>query len=228
MPSSLTVIVSGCHSGPNPSPGVGIASSIRAGFPHARLIGRDFSPAATGLHAAVFDEAWVCPPWEGADLDLQWLQLCHRLEDAWMFPGLDLEVRWMARQVHPRVLAPSPAALGSVLKPEMLVAESLPVCSPDWLPLSAGDRAVERFSREHGWRVWVKGPTYEARAVSSWHELNTAATALGNAWGRDGLYVQAHVQGNEVSLAFVAFQGELLDAVFLEKQTTTSEGKVWS
>src|SRR6266849_4697321 len=97
MPSPLTVIVSGCHSGPNPSPGLGIASSLRAAFPDARLIGRDFSIAASGLHAAVFDEVWVCPPWEDADLGVQWQQLRDRLSEAWMIPGLDLEVRWLAR-----------------------------------------------------------------------------------------------------------------------------------
>src|SRR2546423_10038224 len=84
MPSLLTVIVSGCHSGPNPSPGLGIALSLRSAFPKARVIGRDFSSAASGLHADVLDEAWVCPPWDGADLAIQWQQLRKRLGHAWL------------------------------------------------------------------------------------------------------------------------------------------------
>src|SRR5437899_9293304 len=104
MTSPLTVIVSGCHSGPNPSPGLGIAQSLRLAYPSARLVARDFSPGATGLHSPVFDETWLCPPWEGADLDEMRDQLQMRLDVAWFVSGLDLEIRWLAALEHSRLL----------------------------------------------------------------------------------------------------------------------------
>jgi len=227
MPSPLTVIISGCHSGPNPSPGLGIATSLREAFPDVRLISRDFSVAATGLHSDCFDESWVCAPWEGADLELQRRQLYSRLEHAWLISGLDLEVRWLADHVHPRVLAPPRRAVDASSKPAMVGATSLPVRIPDWINWSADDRELATFCRQHSWRVWVKGPAHEARAVENWQELQLAADQLTRTWGGEDLYVQRHVSGEEVSVAFAAYEGELLDAVLLEKRLVTPEGKVW-
>ncbi len=228
MPCRLNVIVSGCHSGPNPSPGVGAAASLRAAFPDLRLIGRDFSPAATGLHASVFDEAWVCPPWEDADLDLQWRQLREQLTtDTWMIPTLDHEVAWLAGFDHPRILAPRTSTLELVGKPAVHAAAGLPARIPPAIPLSAGEREVEGFCRRFSWKVWVKGPTHESRVARSWRNLVDARAELAATWGEDGLFVQAHVDGEEVSLAFAAFEGELLDDVLLEKRAVTAEGKVW-
>ena len=59
----LTCYVSGVHSGPNPSPGLGVARSLREAFPHARLVGVDYSVESSGLHSEVFDQLWVQRPW---------------------------------------------------------------------------------------------------------------------------------------------------------------------
>lgn len=224
----LTVIVSGCHSGPNPSPGLGIARALRLAYPSAHLIARDFSPSATGLHAEVFNEVWLCPPWEDAELDVLRDQLLRRLDQAWLISGLDLEVRWLAGLDHPRILGPPTAALREVAKPGVTAANRLPVRIPDWLSLDAGDREVHTFCRRHDWQVWVKGPAYESQRVHSWPELQSTAQELGRTWGPEDLFVQAHVAGHEVSVAFAAFRGDLLGAVFLEKLATTEQGKAWA
>lgn len=228
MPSPLTVIVSGCSSGPNPSPGLGIARSLRAAFPSARLIAREVSPASTGLHSELFNETWICPPGDQLGASTAREQLLERLCDAWLVSGLDLEVRRLASVDHPRILAPSSSALTMVAKPSIRARAGLPVRIPDWLPLTAGEQAVQSFCRRHDWRVWVKGPAYESRAAGSWQELLGQADALGRTWGQDGLFVQANISGEEVSVAFAAYRGELLDAVRLEKHTLTEQGKVWS
>lgn len=227
MSERLTVILSGCHSGPNPSPGLGIAQSLRLAYPLARLIARDFSEGATGIHHPVFDEVWICPPWDEADLDLLRRQLLSRLEGAWLLSGLDVEIRWLAGLDHPRILCPPAPALAETAKPELRTVRDLGVPVPDWLPVSAGERALHRFGRRHDWQVWVKGSVHEARAAHSWTEVQQALRDLGSTWGEAELFVQAHVAGTEESLAFAAYRGELLDAVWLEKRMVTEQGKVW-
>ena len=221
------VIVSGCHSGPNPSPGVGTAHSLRKAFPSAHLIGRDFSALSSGLHDPVFDEAWIAGRWGDVDLDAQWSLLLARLESAWLISGLDLEVTWLADRGHARVLCPPRAALVATAKPTIPAAADLPVRLPKSLALAAGDRELHRFCRRNDWRVWVKGPAHEAILATSWSEFQSAARALEATWGV-GLFVQADVRGQGMSVALTALRGELLDAVMLEKHATTPEGKVWS
>src|ERR1041385_5676038 len=109
--SSLTVVISGCNSGPNPSPGLGIARSLRTAFPQARLVGRDVSGASAGLHSAVFDETWVCPSSDGTAGEGVGEPLLSRLPSACSGPGRGLEVRSPATPDHDRLLVPPPRAL---------------------------------------------------------------------------------------------------------------------
>lgn len=228
MDVSITVIISGCHAGPNPSPGVGIARSLQEAFPAAQLIARDASPNASGLHDPVFDEVWLAPAWEGTGLTLLREQLDARLESAWLISGLDVEIRWLAARAHPRLLLPPADALAQVAKPAMPAIATLPFLLPEWKSLAEEDRVLEGFCRRHDWRVWLKGPAHEAREVGAWRELRAAQAELEATWGAEGLFLQQHVQGEEVSLAYAAWQGELLDAVWMEKLAITAEGKVWS
>jgi diaminopimelate decarboxylase len=228
MPLPLTVVISGCHSGPNPSPGLGIARSLRAAFPGAHLVARDVSNASSGLHSDVFDETWVCPASDEVSGHAATDLLLSRLTNGWLVSGLDLEVRSLTRLGHERILVPSSRTLLEVAKPELRAARSLPVRVPDWLPLAAGEQEVQSYCRRHDWRVWVKGPVYESRPAASWQELQAEARSLERTWGTDGLFVQASVEGAEMSVAFAAFRGELLGAVVLEKYQVTEQGKVWA
>lgn len=223
-----SLIISGCHAGANPSPGLGIARSLREAFPEARLIARDVSPNASGLHDPVFDEIWLAPAWEGADLTLLREQLEARLGSAWFISGLDVEIRWLAARPHPQLLLPTADALAQVAKPVMPAHATLPFLLPEWKHAGEDDRVIEDFCRRHDWRVWLKGPAHEARRVRSWRDLQAVQSELEATWGADGLFLQQHVHGEEVSLAYAAWQGELLDAVWLEKLAITAEGKVWS
>ena len=49
------VYATGMHSGPNPSPGLGVARSLRAFAPELRIVGVDYSGTASGLHSPVLD-----------------------------------------------------------------------------------------------------------------------------------------------------------------------------
>lgn len=225
----VCVLISGCHSGPNPSAGLGVARSLRLAYPGARLVAKDYFANASGLHDPVFDAVWVCRPWNELDLDQHRDQIHERLQaQTWLIPLLDAEVRWLAQAPNGRILAPASDALGQTAKPAIAAAEALPVKLPPWLPLSAGEREVHAFCRAQNWRIWIKGSAHEARLVRNWTELVRERERLQEVWGGEDLFAQADVAGWEVSIAFSACAGELLDAVFMEKRLMTEEGKTWA
>jgi diaminopimelate decarboxylase len=201
---------------------------LRLAYPSARLTAKDHSVESSGLHDNVFDDVWVCRPWDELDLGRHRDELAERLDAGeWLLSGLDLEVHWFSGACPSRALVPPPPALSGAVKPDFRAASLLPVAVPPWIPLSAGERNVYRFCREQDWRVWVKGPFYEARRATNWEALQRAAAELGGAWGAE-LFVQGEVRGLEVSVAYAAHEGRLLDAVFMEKRSVTSEGKTWA
>jgi diaminopimelate decarboxylase len=227
---TLQIFVSGVHSGPNPSPGVGVARSLRQAFAGVRLIGVDYSPRSTGLSWPDFDEVIICTPWNSADLERQRDMVEERMQrDAVWISGLDLETIWMAA-VLPGcrgLLIPSNTALVSTRKPGEFVANALAIGVPPTVSLSASDLELHAFCRQFGWNVWLKGPWYEATRISSWLSLQQAYQLLANTWGEQG-FAQCHIDGVEESIAFCAHQGRMLDAVYMKKREITAEGKTWS
>src|SRR6185369_13415067 len=81
--------------------------------------------------------------------------------------------------------------------------------------------------RRHGWRIWLKGPYYDAVRVNSWPALVSLRTSFHSTWATEELFVQAHVRGLEESICFSAYRGRLLDAVHMVKRDITPEGKTW-
>ena len=226
-----TFYVSGVHSGPNPSPGLGVAHSLRQAYPRARIVGVDYSVESSGLHSEVFDDVWVQRPWKELDLDVYRDAIGGVLQDgACWFPGQDLEVQWLAESLpgRPGALVAPAEALRRIAKPSITAAAGLPLSIPDFMLVDRPDWDLHGFCREHGWQVWVKGPNYEAMRARDWPSFRHARTVLGDTWATDDLFVQRHVVGNEESVALCAYQGELLDCVHLRKHHQTHEGKTWS
>ena len=228
MANSTRVYISGCHAGPNPSPGLGIGLSLRQGFPDLELTGKDHSVNASGLHHSVFDSLWICRPWNELNLEEHWKQIRKRLDSgSWMISGLDLEVRWLAAHSHPRLLGPPREACSEASKPAIRGASGLSVSLPPWISAHENRQKLHAFCRRHNWRLWVKGSAYDSIRVENWSELQKAITRLRDTWDDEEIFLQADVVGNEVSIAYAAFEGELLDAVFMEKKQVTAEGKTW-
>jgi hypothetical protein len=212
---------------------VGIARSLRAAFPRARLIAVDYSPGSSGLGWQDFDEWLVRPPWEAIDLRSHAAFVASLLaQGAVWISGLDLEIHLLARHVRSRRNLPFPPlpALRMAAKPPVELGKRLGFPIPPFLPFaSSSEEALSRFCRLHGWPVWVKGPEYDAIPLWSWYEMPPVVHRLAAAWGgKDRLFLQAHVEGQDVTMAFAAWQGELLGAAFLEKLAKTYEGKAWS
>ena len=227
----LTCYVSGVHSGPNPSPGLGVARSLREAFPHARLVGVDYSVESSGLHSEVFDQLWVQRPWKEMRLPVYQAAIQEVLDSgALWFPGQDLEVHWLAGALADpaRAMLPGTEALRQVAKPGITAADGLPLTIPEFMGADESDWDLHAFCREHGWRVWIKGPNYEAMRVRDWPSFRHARDFMAELWGTDQLFVQRHVVGSEESVAFCAYRGELLDCVHMKKHTQTAEGKTWA
>jgi diaminopimelate decarboxylase len=222
--------ISGVHSGPNPSPGLGTALALRAAFPSSRIVGIDYSVSSTGLHSPVFDEVIVNASWEHIDRhhyrDFV-LGLVSDEQSTWI-SGLDVEAFWLSRQnLGPRVFVPPPAAFDVISKPSNLVADALEIRCPQSTWLGTEHQPDFEFIREYGWPAWVKGRRYEAYMVHGWQQLFAASSALQATWG-PGSLVQRHVEGIEESLAFSARSGRLVGAVGMRKLVTTPEGKTWA
>ncbi|GAU68786.1 hypothetical protein SSP35_09_00290 [Streptomyces sp. NBRC 110611] len=225
-----TVFVSGMHSGPNPSPGLSVARSLRLAQPDLRIVGLDYSRESSGLHSALLDDLVCLPAWREAHL-ATWIKQMDRLlepEDAVLIPCLDLEVRLLARELgaHSRILGPPKPALELVGKPPVEAAERLGLRTPEY-ETDTSWQAVDTFIRRSPYGVWVKGQHYDA------HRAHTAGAALSlgdvvqRTWGGNW-HLEAHVAGQECSIAFCALDGRLLDAVFITKAMVTTEGKTWA
>ncbi|GAB1340386.1 hypothetical protein ACE1SV_69760 [Streptomyces sp. E-15] len=225
-----TVVVSGMHSGPNPSPGLGIARSLKLADPGVRVIGLDYSTASSGLHTTLLDDVLLLPGWDEMDTETWTEQMADLVAapDSFLVPTLDLEVRVLAEYlgVHERVLAPNKRALDTVAKPPVAVADALGLRLPECCTGTDWD-TVERFLRHAPHGAWAKGQHYEAFRVRGVQEALAAGRFIEREWGGDW-HLEAHVPGQECGIAFAARNGALLDAVLMTKAILTPEGKTWS
>jgi hypothetical protein len=229
----MHIYISGVHGGINPSPGIGVARSRRAAYPHARLAAVDYSPQSSGLFWTDFDECVIRPPWHAIDLKAHVAYVESRLSrGAIWISGLDLEIQLLASRIRTRsrLPLPPPSAIKMAGKPPFDLAAPLRLSIPPALPVgSSSEEELSRFCRLHGWPLWVKGIHYDAVPVWSWYEVKPVLSQLAYVWGgTHRVFLQAHVAGQDVTVAFAAWKGELLGAAFLEKLDRTQQGKVWS
>lgn len=226
------IALSGVNSDPDPLPGVSIARSIRAAFPHATLIAVDYSVRSSGLHHDVFNEIRVEPAWSDLDLDTYARRIREFLQhpSACWIPGLDQEIAWLARALpgEPRLLVPGHIAQRAIRKPAEAAAVALQMRVPDFHPANANGSDVHRLGRRSGWRLWVKGACHGARAVHSFEDLRRRVRELHAEWPLDDIFIQSHIVGHEHAIAFAASRGRLIEAVEIEKLTITDLGKTWA
>src|SRR5438270_4752615 len=176
---SNTVICSGVHSGPNPSPGIGIARSLRLGFRRIDLIAADYSSSSSGLHWPEFSRRLVFDGWDQIDLDKHRARIADLTIEAFWISGLDIEQYWLATYgEHPHVLIPPLRALEHCRKPAKTAASVLGLNIPDSMSFDAAPQQLHSFCRSHDWNVWVKGPWYEALRAFSWMEVQAARSRL--------------------------------------------------
>src|SRR5918997_2409686 len=228
----MKIYISGLYCGSNPQPGVGIARSLRDGYPEATLVGVEYSNRSSGLHWTDFDELWLQRPWEELSLSDYGERIREVLDSgALWISGSDLESLWLSDVFpdgHKNLLTPPNGALRQIAKPAVRAAEGLPVRIPTFIPTDCSDWEIHAFCRKYDWRVWLKGPYYDAARVSSWPHFEAARAALSHVWATDRLFLQAHVTGYEESVMLSAYQGELTGCVRMRKREITPEGKTWA
>lgn len=228
----MKIYISGLYSGTNPQPGVGIARSIRTAYPKAKLIGVEYSNRCSGIHWRDFDEIWLQRPWDELNLDTHAEEIRKVLDSgALWISSIDLEILWFARVFpdgHPNLLTPPMRALEQVGKPAIAAHAGLPVKIPTFVTTEISDWDLHAFCREHDWKVWLKGPYYEAVRTRSWAEFEAKRHILSSAWATEKLFLQAHVSGYEESVTLSAYRGELIDCVRMRKRDLTELSKTWA
>jgi diaminopimelate decarboxylase len=99
---------------------------------------------------------------------------------------------------------------------------------PPFISTEHSDWEIHTFCRQHDWKVWLKGPYYEAVRTPGWDTFEIVRNVLTRAWSTERLFLQTHVSGYEESVCFCAYQGELIDCVYMRKRDLTEEGKTWA
>lgn len=228
----MKVYISGLYCGSNPQPGVGLARSLRAGYPEATLVGVEYSNRSSGLHWTDFDELWLQRPWDELGLEGYGARIREILDSgALWISGSDLESLWLSDvfpEGHKNLLTPAGGALRQTTKPGVRASEGLPLRIPTFISTDCSDWEIHAFCRRYDWRVWLKGPYYDAARVSSWPHFEAARAALSHVWATDRLFLQAHVTGYEESVMLSAYKGELAGCVRMRKREITPEGKTWA
>lgn len=228
----MKIYISGLYSGTNPQPGIGIARSLREAYPDATLIGVEYSNRCSGIHWHDFDDIWLHRTWQELDLESHGREIKKILDaGALWISANDLEVIWLADVFpdgHPNLLTPPSAALEKVAKPAILAHHRLPVKIPTFVTTELSDWELHAFCREHNWKVWLKGPYYEAVRTRSWAEFQDMRHILSTAWSTEKLFLQAHVTGYEESISLSAYNGKLLDCVRMRKRDLTDLSKTWA
>jgi diaminopimelate decarboxylase len=228
----MKIYVSGLYSGGNPQPGVGIVRSLRQGYPYATLVGVEYSNRVSGIHWEELDELWIQRPWDELDLDAYADKVRGALDAGGLWiSGSDLEAMWLGTVFpngHPNLLAPPSDAMKRIAKPAVEAHAGLPVEIPPYVSTDLPDWELHAFCRAHNWRMWLKGPYYDASRTPSWDSFVAVRAALTKVWSTERLFLQAHVSGYEESVMLAAYEGELLGCVSMRKRDVTAEGKTWA
>jgi diaminopimelate decarboxylase len=227
----MRIYLSGLHSDPDPSPGLGEALSLREAFPDVELVGVDYSLRSSGIHHPVFDRVLIQTKWSDLDLDGYALWISELLADptsCWL-SGLDVEIAWLSRALpdKQRILNPLRAVELSCTKPEMRFAGLLGMAVPEWHWYSTDPAPLRRLGEKTGWRLWVKGAFCEALPARSYTQLLERVAELESGWPSTRAIIQAHVEGEERAYVFAGLRGRLLDAVEIEKCSFTEGRKTW-
>lgn len=224
-----TVIVSGMHSEMNPSSGVGVTRSLHAAWPDLSVFGLDYSTRSSGLNLPELAGALIMPSLGSVDVEVAAQSLVQLAEerDAVYISGLDLEARILAGVCPDRILVPPVAAFEWIRKESLTPLGSvLGIHVPhtrviDDIPSAAAEAEAS------GWRMWVKGPNYEAFRSLGTSTLERSVAELESSWGSPAL-LQQDIRGREASYCLSADQGTLLAACRMDKRQTTSLGKTWA
>ncbi len=249
MKSYITVYISGvCCNNDNPSPGLGVARSLRHGCQDSstlRIVAVDFSLESLGLRDAVFDERVVSPEWKhttGVQHLKHVLKLLRSSEPALYISCIDEETQIISNELQQyiimfpesadlaaRILIPPNSALAQTIKPTISAASDLGFAISNFMEIdgeNTSDSDIHTWCITNGYPVFVKGRHHDAAAVYTWPEVQQTVRKFQKSWGKSSVFLQHRVTGTEGSIIFAAYKGKLLAAALMFKQIVTPSKKV--
>jgi len=226
-----SIVISGWHSGTNPSSGLGIARSVKEAFPDMKIIALDYSPRSTAINDSIVDDVIILPGWADVNVEKSIEEVCETVaqNDALFISGLDVEIHEIAKHIQSRkkksFLLPPHNTLLLTEKPAQEIADMLGLDVPQTVIHKDIETSLS-VAESLGWPVIVKGSHYDAKVVCNYLELQSAIRYIEDTWG-DTPIIQNYVFGCEECVAFSAFEGKLLGAVKMKKTEVTPLGKAW-
>lgn len=229
------VAVTGLNAADNPSPGLGVARSLRAAPQPPRLVGLTHEVLATGAYVdGVWDEVRLVPfpSREDGRYPEALVAQCREAGADCLLPTLDVElplIAWLAPRLAAAgiaTLVPAPEALARVAKARLpaLAADGFRV--PRTLALG-GYHELARVLGELGLPCVLKGPLADARVVASAEQATVVARRLAATWGFP-LLAQEYVPGEEYGVTAVADRAHrLAGTVVVRKEIRTLNGNTW-
>ncbi len=183
------------------------------------------------MHDDVVNEVLLLPRWNQLNDERHTANLRAILaaDNIWI-SSLDMEVHWLAEHVgsNANLISPGAKAIELTAKPEVKAFADLGFAVPEFIFCDRPESEIHAFLRNYSWQCWLKSPYHEAKKISSWTAFIRHRGFLAEKWKSSSLFLQRHVTGNEESLCFAAYQGELVAAIHLEKRQVTAEGKTWA
>ncbi len=219
-----TVYCSGLDAGLSPSAGLGVARSLREAFADLHIVGVGDTTRCPGVHDPVFDEVWIQP---AGDADVRAAAVLRRLGDgaAWI-SGSEREARRLADVAggNDGLLSPASTSIACIDAPRDDLCRRLGMLCPAAISAQEEDWQIAAFGREHGWRVWLRGPGHEPARVDGWRTVERLRARLGDRWSAPELRLQAQVDGARESIVFAAHRGAPLGAVHMRAAIETEAG----
>jgi diaminopimelate decarboxylase len=199
--------------------GLAVARALREGCPSLHLTAVSRAPHGPAVDADVFDDTWRTPSRAALPPSAHAAAIDERLgPDTWYLPSSAAELRGLADALpaHDRLLAPSREALARTEDPDVAAAAALPVETPDRISLSAPVEALHAFGRRHDWRLWMRAPDGERRALGHWTAFAETRDALSaHVDVPESLFLERRVEGTPVTVPFAAHRGTLLGAALV-------------
>lgn len=213
----MTPILVSLSSHPEGS-GLQTAVALRRGRPNCSIVALRRGTTAEWADPVV-DEMRSYPTWDGLDLETHTAEIHDDLQGgAFYIPSTPGETQWVAETLPnvDGVLAPRSRALERTAGPTPDVTTDLPVSIPDWISATAPVEEIHAFGRRHDWRLWMRTPGGARRPFEHWSHFD----ALRHEWTREErprLLIQERIAGAHLLVPFVAYDGDLLDAVLLRE-----------
>lgn len=234
----LVIGISGLNAGDNPSPGAGIARSLKEDAElNARIVGLAYDALEPGVYMDwLFDQSFTLPyPSAGGDDFLQrLLEIQAATGLSWVIPNLDVELPLYIKYADELAVAGIRTFLPTMRQFRLRGKDKLPEAArtigidvPETF-VATSEEELHVACEKIGFPVMVKGAFYQAHRAYTPLEAAAKFRAVAAEWGYP-VIVQQAVSGEELNLVGVGDgRGGLLGAAAMKKTSTTSLGKVWS